>query len=97
MLVLYELLERTAPGPMVTLGRAVALAMVHGPEQGLELVDDLERSGSLGRHHRLHSVRAHLLEQVGDTDAARESYLLAAGLTTSVPERDYLQGKAARV
>ena len=97
VLVLYELLERAAPGPMVTLGRAVAVAMARGPEEGLALVDDLEQSGSLARHHRLHSVRAHLLEQIGDRDAARESYLVAAGLTTSLPERDYLQRKAARV
>jgi RNA polymerase sigma factor (sigma-70 family) len=94
VLALYEMLERTAPGPMVTLGRAVALAMARGPEAGLALVDDLERSGSLARNHRLHSVRAHLLEQVGESEAARESYLLAAGLTTSQPERDYLLRKA---
>ena len=97
VLALYEMLERTAPGPMVTLGRAVALAMARGPEQGLALVDDLERSGSLARHHRLHSVRAHLLEQVGDTRRCSRELPVAAGLTTSVPERDYLQRKAARV
>ncbi|GAA2158869.1 RNA polymerase sigma factor (sigma-70 family) [Humibacillus xanthopallidus] len=97
VLTLYEMLERTAPGPMVTLGRAVAVAMARGPQEGLALVDDLERSGSLVRSHRLHSVRAHLLEQVGDREAARESYLVAAGLTTSLPEREYLQRKAARV
>ena len=97
VLTLYEMLERTAPGPMVTLGRAVALAMARGPEAGLAVVDELERSGSLGRHHRLHSVRAHLLEQLGESDAARESYLLASTLTTSLPERDYLRRKAAGV
>jgi RNA polymerase sigma factor (sigma-70 family) len=97
VLMLYDMLERAAPGPMVTLGRAVALAMARGPEAGLALVDDLERSGALAGHHRLHSVRAHLLEQLGEGDAARESYLLAAGLTTSAPERDYLQRKAAGV
>ena len=97
VLALYEMLERTAPGPMVTLGRAVALAMARGPEAGLSLVDDLERSGSLVRSHRLHSVRAHLLEQVGESEAARESYLLAAGLTTSQPERDYLLRKAGAI
>jgi RNA polymerase sigma factor (sigma-70 family) len=97
VLALYEMLEAAAPGPMVTLGRAVALAMVRGPEAGLALVDDLEKSGSLARNHRLHSVRAHLLEQAGEREAARESYLVAADLTTSQPERDYLRRKAARV
>ena len=92
--MLYELLERTAPGPMVTLGRAVALAMARGPAAGLAVVDELERSGELARHHRLHSVRAHLLEEAGERTAARESFRLAATLTTSVPERDYLRRKA---
>jgi predicted RNA polymerase sigma factor len=97
VLALYEMLEAAAPGPMVTLGRAVAVAMVRGPEAGLTLVEDLERSGALARNHRLHSVRAHLLERAGDRDGARRGYLTAAGLTTSQPERDYLRRKAARV
>ncbi|HET8987247.1 MAG TPA: sigma-70 family RNA polymerase sigma factor [Humibacillus sp.] len=95
VLALYEMLERVSPGPMVTLSRAVALAMARGPAAGLAVVDDLESSGLLDRHHRLHSVRAHLLERLGESEAARASYLLAAGLTTSRPERDYLQRKAA--
>jgi predicted RNA polymerase sigma factor len=71
--------------------------MVRGPEAGLAIVDELSRTGSLAGSHRLQAVRGHLLEQLGDSDAARESYLLAADLTTSEPERSYLQRKAARL
>ena len=94
ILALYELLERGSPNPMVTLNRAVALAMVEGPEPGLELLATLDR---LDGHHRLHAVRAHLLEQAGDREAARRSYEAAARLTTSLPEQRYLEGRAARL
>jgi predicted RNA polymerase sigma factor len=96
ILALYELLERVAPNPMVTLNRAVALAMVRGPDAGLEVLARLERDGSVGGGPRLHAVRAHLLELAGDVATARDEYRLAARLTTSQPERDYLLGRAAR-
>lgn len=94
VLALYDVLQRLAPGPVVTLNRAVALAMVEGPDAGLALLTDLEGDKRVARHHRLHAVRAHLLELRGDTDAARESYQLAARLTTSVPEQEHLRRKA---
>ena len=94
VLALYGLLEQLAPGPVVTLNRAVALAMVEGPAAGLAVLDDLEQDKRLARHHRLHAVRAHLLEMSGDTERARESYLLASRLTTSIPEQDHLRRKA---
>ncbi len=95
VLALYDVLEQLAPGPVVSLNRAVALAMVEGPAAGLALLDDLEGDKRLAKHHRLHAVRAHLLELLGDTGAARESYLLAARLTTSTPEQQHLRRKAA--
>jgi RNA polymerase sigma factor (sigma-70 family) len=94
VLALYGLLEQLAPGPVVTLNRAVALAMVEGPAAGLAVLDDLEQDKRLARHHRLHAVRAHLLEMTGDTERARDSYLLASRLTTSIPEQDHLRRKA---
>jgi predicted RNA polymerase sigma factor len=97
ILGLYELLERTSPNPMVTLNRAVALAMVRGPEAGLELVATLDADDRMARHHRLHAVRAHLLEMAGDRDAAAASYRTAARRTTSIPEQRYLDGRAARL
>ncbi len=92
ILMLYELLESTAPGPMVTLNRIVAVAMVHGPARGLALLDDVDPA--LKDHHRLAAVRAHLLELSGDVTAARSAYQEAARLTGSVPEQRYLQSRA---
>jgi RNA polymerase sigma factor (sigma-70 family) len=97
ILALYGLLERMSDNPMVTLNRAVAVAMVHGPRAGLELLDTLRADRRLADHHRLASVRAHFHEMAGDTDAAIADYLTAARRTASVPERDYLTAQAARL
>ena len=97
ILALYEVLERVSPGPMVTLNRAVALAMVHGPRAGLALLGTLDSDDRMAHTHRLEAVRAHLLEIAGDVAAARESYLSAARMTASVPEQRYLALRAARL
>jgi RNA polymerase sigma factor (sigma-70 family) len=97
ILGLYELLSRLAPNPMVTLNHAVAVAMVLGPVAGLELLETLAGDERIAGHHRLHAVRAHLLEQVGEVGAAREEYRLAARRTTSLPEQRYLEAQAARL
>jgi RNA polymerase sigma factor (sigma-70 family) len=97
ILVLYELLERVSPNPMITLNHAVALAMVRGPQAGLELLRVLDDDDRVADHHRLHAVRAHLLEMAGDPDGARASYRTAARQTTSLPERRYLEGRADRL
>jgi predicted RNA polymerase sigma factor len=92
---LYVLLERMTDNPMVTLNRAVAVAMTDGPDAGLALLDGLE--DRLGDHHRLHSVRAHHLEQAGDNDAAIVEFRAAAARTTNLREQHYLTTKAARL
>jgi len=92
---LYGLLERMTPNPMVRLNRAVAAAMAHGPNTGLAMLDGL--SDRLGDHHRLHSVRAHLLELAGETRTAIEEFRSAAARTTNLRERQYLTTKAARL
>lgn len=97
ILALYGLLERMSANPMVTLNRAVALAMVHGPEAGLERLKTLDADERLADHYRLHAVRAHLLERAGDRAAAVEHYRAAARRTSSTPERNYLLLKAARL
>jgi RNA polymerase sigma factor (sigma-70 family) len=97
ILALYGVLERFTPNPVVTLNRAVALAMVRGPEAGLDLLASLEASGRLAGNHRLDAVRAHLLEMAGDHAAARVHYEAAAARTTSEPERRYLESRAARL
>jgi RNA polymerase sigma factor (sigma-70 family) len=97
ILALYEVLTQVAPGPMVTLSRAVALAMVHGPKAGLALLGTLDADSRMVHTHRLHAVRAHLLEHAGDPVAARESYLRAARMTASLPEQRYLTLRAAQL
>jgi RNA polymerase sigma factor (sigma-70 family) len=97
ILGLYELLEKVAPNPMTTLGRAVAVAMVLGPEAGLELVAFLESDGRMARSHRLLATRAHLRELAGDRDGAASDYREAARRTASIPERRYLAGRAIAV
>ena len=97
ILALYELLKRMSDNPMVMLNHAIAAAMVHGPSQGLELLDALDGDRRLAGHHRLDAVRAHLLEMAGDDRAAIAHYRTAAGRTTSIPERNYLMTQAARL
>jgi predicted RNA polymerase sigma factor len=94
---LYRLLDELAPSAMVSLNRAVAVAMVDGPRAGLSLLELLDNEPGLSRHHRLHAVRAHLLEMAGDYRAARDAYRIAARLTTSLPEQRYLDDRAARI
>lgn len=95
ILVLYGLLERMSANPMVTLSRAIAAAMVHGPGEGLKLLQALDER--LAGHHRLDAVRAHFLEMAGDTEAAVAHYRAAASRTTSIPEQYYLTTQAARL
>lgn len=97
ILALYDVLSQVAPGPMVTLSRAVALAMVHGPRAGLALLGTLDTDDRMAHTHRLESVRAHLLERAGNMVAAHASYLRAARMTASVPEQRYLTLCAARL
>ena len=97
ILVLYEILDRMAPNPMVTLNRAIATAQVHGPAAGLALLDSLADDKRVAGHHRLDAVRGHLLELAGDPAAAREAYARAARRTVSLPEQRYLEGRAARL
>jgi RNA polymerase sigma factor (sigma-70 family) len=95
ILGLYGLLERMTGNPMVSLNRAIAAAMVSGPQTGLALLDGLDER--LAGHYRLDAVRAHLLEMSGDTAAALAHYRVAASRTTSIPEQHYLTTKAARL
>jgi predicted RNA polymerase sigma factor len=97
ILALYQVLERVSPGPVVTLNRAVAVAMVNGPHAGLAVLGTLDGDERMAHNHRLEAVRGHLLELAGDAVAARESYQRAARMTASAPEQRYLALKAARL
>jgi predicted RNA polymerase sigma factor len=94
---LYLILERIAPNPMVTLNRAIALAETEGPRAGLALLSTLDSDVRTAGHHRLLSVRAHLLEKAGDTAGAYEHFRRAAKSTASLAERRYLESRASRV
>jgi RNA polymerase sigma factor (sigma-70 family) len=94
---LYTMLEGIAPGPVVTLNHAVAVAMVDGPAAGLRMIDPLAQNKQLRRNHRLYAVRAHLLELDGQPEDARTDYATAARLTTSIPEQHYLNAQAERI
>jgi RNA polymerase sigma factor (sigma-70 family) len=97
ILALYDLLELVAPNPFTTLNRAVALAMVHGPAAGLAALATLAGDKRMAQHHRLFATRGHLRELAGDAVASAADYLQAARRATSVPERRYLAGQAARL
>ena len=81
---------------MVTLNRIVAVAMVEGPQAGLQQLTAAAADPALAGHHRLDSVRAHLLDLAGEHEAAAASYRLAARRTLSIPEQRYLESRAAR-
>ena len=97
ILTLYDVLEQLSPNPVVSLNRAVAVAMVRGPRAGLGELKAIDADDRLRGNHRLDAVRAHLLELAGDLAAARDSYLAAARRTTSLPEQRYLHARAARL
>jgi RNA polymerase sigma factor (sigma-70 family) len=97
ILALYELLQRISDNPVVALNHAVAVAMVGGAGAGLALLGELETDERIAGDHRLHAVRAHLLEMAGDRAAARESYQAAARRATSFPQQRYLNARAARL
>jgi predicted RNA polymerase sigma factor len=94
---LYGLLERLTDNPVVTLNRAVAVAMVHGPEHGLALVEGIATDPRVTRTHRVESVRAHLHEHAGRPEQAARHYREAARRATSTPEQRYLHAQAVRL
>ncbi len=97
ILSLYNLLDHITPSPVVTLNRTVAMAMVHGPEDALDLLATLESDERMAEHHRLAAVRAYLHELNGACGAAITEYRRAACRATSLPERRYLEARAAQL
>jgi RNA polymerase sigma factor (sigma-70 family) len=97
ILALYGVLKQLSDNPMVTLSHAIAAAMVYGPARGLELLEPLDGDARLSNHHRLAAVRGHLYEKLGRTAEAIRQFRIAADRTASIPERNYLAMKAARL
>jgi RNA polymerase sigma-70 factor (ECF subfamily) len=94
---LYDLLERLSVSPIVSLNRAVAVAMVNGPRSGLRLIEALAASGDLNDYHLLHAARADLLRRVGSATEAAQSYERALELVTNDSERRYLERRLREV
>ncbi len=88
---LYDLLSEVMPSPIVSLNRAVAVAMARGPRPALELIDELAASGELEDYHLLHAARADMLRRLGDNEAAAESYEASLKLATNDNERRFLE------
>jgi predicted RNA polymerase sigma factor len=97
ILALYELLKSMSDNPIVILNHAIAAAMVHGPKEGLKLLEALKEDRRIAEHYRIDAVRAHLLEMAGDVQAAAKCFHAAAGKTVNLPERNYLLIQAARL
>jgi RNA polymerase sigma-70 factor (ECF subfamily) len=94
---LYDLLERLQPSPIVSLNRAVAVAMFDGPQPALALIDELAASGELDDYHLLHAARADLLRRVGSKVEAAGSYVRALALVTNESERRFLERRLREV
>jgi RNA polymerase sigma-70 factor (ECF subfamily) len=91
IVTLYNLLYQLLPSPVVALNRAVAIAMAHGPETGLAIIDELAESGELDEYHLLHAARADMLRRLGANVEAAESYELALKLASNDSERRFLE------
>ena len=94
---LYDRLEQVQPSPVVSLNRAVAVAMAERPESGLALIDALAASGDLDGYHLLHAARADLLRRIGSHEKAKRSYERALALVTNDSERRFLERRLFEV
>ena len=92
---LYERLEEAAPSAVVTLNRAVAVAMADGPAAGLRVLDELAERGELDDYQHLHSARGGLLRRLGRDDEATAAYARALELATNPVERRFLERRLA--
>ncbi len=94
---LYDLLERVQPSPIVALNRAVALAMVDGPQPALAVINAIAAAGDLDNYHLLHAARADLLRRAGAPEEAAQSYRRALALVTNQSERRFLERRLREI
>jgi len=97
IVTLYDLLEQVMPSPIVSLNRAVAIAMAKGPQPALDLIDQLSASGELDDYHLLHAARADMLRRLGANEEAAESYKTALGLVSNDSERRFLERRLSEL
>jgi len=94
---LYDVLATVQPSAVVSLNRAVAVAMAQGPQRGLELIDELDSSGDLKEYHLLHASRADLLRRLGSLSESAQAYQRALEMVTNESERRYLERRLREV
>lgn len=97
IIALYDLLGRVQPSPIVSLNRAVAVAMVEGPQSALRLIDSLDPDGQLESYHLLHATRADMLRRAGSLKEAATAYSRALSLVTNQSERRFLERRLSEV
>src|SRR4029077_18330162 len=97
IVLLYDLLARAEPSPVVELNRAVAVAMRDGPSAGIALIDTILEGGNLSDYHLAHAARADLCRRLGRIAEARASYERALSLTEQEPERRFLERRLAEL
>ena len=97
IVALYDILERLQPSPVISLNRAVAVAMATGPHPALALVDAIAETGALENYHLLHAVRADLLRRIGYMEEAAKNYERALSLVTNESERRFLERRLGEV
>jgi RNA polymerase sigma-70 factor (ECF subfamily) len=93
----YDQLELVQPSPIVSLNRAVAVAMADGPRAGLTVMDRLASANDLNDYHLLHAARADLLRRLGLFDESAKSYARALALVTNDSERRFLERRLREV
>lgn len=94
---LYEALERIDSSPVISLNRAAAVAMMHGPREALAILETLDSAGELENYHLFHAARADLLRRIGAREQAARSYERALGLVTNPRERSFLEQRLAEM
>jgi RNA polymerase sigma-70 factor (ECF subfamily) len=97
IVILYDLLLRADPSPVIELNRAAAVAMRDGPDKGLPLIDAILARGDLRDYHVAHAARADLCRRAGRIADAVASYERALALTTQSAERRFIEGRLAEL
>ena len=93
----YAALLEIAPSPVVKLNHAVAIAMIHGPQAGLQALFKLKDEASLKKYHLFYATFGELYERSGNVQQANQSYREALALTENEAESRFLQKKLRQI
>ena len=93
----YDMLLLVNPSPLVELNRAIALGMLSGPREALDITDKLLKDGALSDYPLLYATRADFLKKLGQTDQAIKAYNMALDRTQQQPQRRYLEKQLSEI